>query len=89
MNIVYQGLQYNPGKTCRTSYQDSGKYQELVPAESVVEPMQDDFVASRFFKSIFLKVSLKLQEAQKLFFIMNIHFREILTATELLRPVNL
>jgi hypothetical protein len=49
MNIVYQCFQDYSCKTSRTAYQNSGKHQKLIPAQSVVQPMQNKLITACFF----------------------------------------
>ena len=47
--IVYQRFQNNSCKTRRTAYQNSGKNKKLIPAQPVVQPMQNKLITARFF----------------------------------------
>ncbi len=49
MDVVYQCFQNDSGKSRCTAYQDSGKHQKLIPAQPVVQPMQNKFIAACFF----------------------------------------
>jgi hypothetical protein len=59
MDGMYKRFQDHSGKTSSTTHEYSGKYQKLVPAEPVIKPVKNQFIASGFFQSVFLEVSFK------------------------------
>lgn len=77
MNIVYQSFQNHPCEAGRTAYKNPGKHKKLVPAQSVVQPMQNKLITACFFQSVFLEISFKFKEAQVLFFVVNFHLGNI------------
>lgn len=59
MNVMHQCLQDYPCKTGSTAHKNPGKYKKLVPAEPVVQPVQNKLIAAGFFQSVILKISFK------------------------------
>lgn len=60
VDVMHQRLQQYAGQTRRTAHKNPGKHQELVPAEPVVEPVENQFIAAGLFKSVFPEIPFKL-----------------------------
>jgi len=59
VNGMDKGFQDHSGKPGSTAYENPGKYQKLVPAKPVIQPVKDELIAPGLFQPVFLKVSFK------------------------------
>jgi len=60
VDVVNQRFQQHTCQTRRTAHENPGKYQKLISAEPVVQPVENQFITACLFKSVFLKIPFKL-----------------------------